>query len=62
MSRDLHIYNGTPFIALLVKNETSPVAKKWLTWSNVSSVTEFGKKVTEVTQNDIAVASEVNSV
>jgi hypothetical protein len=59
MSRDLHIYNGTPFIVLLVKSETSPVAKKWLIWSNVSSFTELGKRVIEVTQNDIAAASEL---
>jgi hypothetical protein len=59
MSRDLYIYNRTPFIVLLVKSETSPVAKNWLIWSNVSSVTELGKKVTAVTQNDAAVAAEL---
>jgi len=59
MSRDLHIYTVTPFILFCMKNKTSPVVKKWLIWSNVSKITELDKKVTEVTQNDIAVASEL---
>jgi len=36
MSRDLYIYIGTPFIVFRAKDKTSPVAKMWLIWSNVS--------------------------